>query len=54
MIVLMLGNIAQVVIWALLYRALGAFGDFETAVYFSGVTFPKWTAAHQARVKDAG
>ncbi len=25
--------------WAVLYRALGAFEDFETAVYFSGVTF---------------
>jgi Ion channel len=39
MIVLMIGNIVQVVFWALLYRALGAFQDFETAVYFSGVTF---------------
>jgi hypothetical protein len=39
MIVLMLGNIAQVVFWALLYSALGAFEDFETAMYFSGVTF---------------
>ena len=39
MIVLMLGNIVQVVFWALLYSALGAFEDFETAVYFSGVTF---------------
>lgn len=39
MIVLMIGNIVQVVFWALLYRSLGAFEDFETAVYFSGVTF---------------
>ena len=39
LIVLMLGNIVQVVFWALLYSALGAFEDFETAVYFSGVTF---------------
>jgi hypothetical protein len=39
MIVLMLGNIGQVAFWALLYRALGAFEDFETAMYFSGVTF---------------
>ena len=39
MIVLMLGNIVQVGFWALLYSALGAFEDFETAVYFSGVTF---------------
>jgi hypothetical protein len=39
MILLMLGNIAQVLFWALIYSALGAFEDFETAVYFSGVTF---------------
>jgi hypothetical protein len=39
MTVLMLGNIAQIAFWALLYRALGAFEDFETAAYFSGVTF---------------
>ena len=39
MIVLMLGNIVQVAFWALFYRALGAFEDFEEAVYFSGVTF---------------
>jgi hypothetical protein len=39
MIVLMLGNIIQVAFWALLYSVLGAFHDFETAMYFSGVTF---------------
>jgi Ion channel len=39
MTVLMIGNIAQVAFWALLYSSLGAFEDFETAVYFSGVTF---------------
>jgi hypothetical protein len=39
MILLMLGNIVQIAFWALLYRALGAFEDFETAMYFSGVTF---------------
>jgi len=39
MMMLMIGNIAQVAFWALLYRALGAFEDFETAMYFSGVTF---------------
>jgi hypothetical protein len=38
-ILLMLGNIFQVGFWALLYSTLGAFDDFETAVYFSGVTF---------------
>lgn len=39
MCVLMVGNVVQVVFWAWLYSALGAFSDFETAVYFSGVTF---------------
>ncbi len=39
MIVLMLGNIVQIAFWALLYIRFGAFEDFETAVYFSGVTF---------------
>ncbi|MBR1149849.1 potassium channel family protein [Bradyrhizobium sp. JYMT SZCCT0428] len=39
MLTLMLGNIFQVAFWALIYRALGAFEDFETALYFSGVTF---------------
>lgn len=39
MIVLMLGNVVQITIWALLYRAFGAFDAFETAMYFSGVTF---------------
>ena len=37
--VLMCGNIVQIAFWALLYRLLGAFADFETAMYFSGVTF---------------
>ena len=39
MLVLMLGNIVQVLLWALLYRQLDAFADLETAIYFSGVTF---------------
>jgi hypothetical protein len=39
MIVLMIGNIVQVAFWASLYKLLGAFPDFETAMYFSGVTF---------------
>ena len=39
MIVLMLGNIVQIAFWAALYRVFGGFDDFETAVYFSGVTF---------------
>ncbi len=39
MVMLMIGNIVQIAFWALLYRLLGAFTDFETAMYFSGVTF---------------
>ena len=39
MLLLMIGNIVQVAFWAMLYRLLGAFADFETAMYFSGVTF---------------
>ncbi|MGO8048546.1 hypothetical protein ACC713_37935, partial [Rhizobium johnstonii] len=51
MIVLMLGNIFQVAFWALLYRVLGAFEDFETAMYFSWVTFTsrqRWVGADAA------
>lgn len=39
MLTLMLGNIVQAAFWALIYMALGAFQDFETALYFSGLTF---------------
>jgi len=39
MLTLMLGNIVQAAFWALIYMALGAFEDFETALYFSGLTF---------------
>lgn len=39
MIILMVGNIVQVVLWAGLYRVFGAVRDFEEALYFSGVTF---------------
>ena len=39
MVLLMLGNVLQILIWALLYRGLNAFPDLETAFYFSGVTF---------------
>jgi hypothetical protein len=34
MIVLMIGNIVQVAFWDSLYRLLGAFPEFETAMYF--------------------
>lgn len=36
---LMVGTMVQIVIWAVLYRATGLLDDFETAAYFSGVTF---------------
>jgi hypothetical protein len=39
MLVLMAGNIIQVLVWAELYNLLNVFPDFETATYFSGVTF---------------
>lgn len=39
MLVLMAGNILQILAWAALYYAQDAFPDFETALYFSGVTF---------------
>src|SRR4051812_43069247 len=32
MIILMLGNILQIVLWAVLYRVFGAIGDFEDAL----------------------
>jgi len=39
MVVLLLGNVVQIGIWGVLYWILKAFEDFETALYFSGVTF---------------
>lgn len=36
---LMVGTMVQILIWALLYRVTGLLDDFETAAYFSGVTF---------------
>jgi hypothetical protein len=39
MLVLMVGNVIQVLAWALLYQSLDAFPDLSTALYFSGVTF---------------
>ena len=39
MILLVIGNIAQVGIWALLFRLLGEFPDFNTAFYHSAVNF---------------
>ena len=39
MLILVAGNIAQVLIWALLYRFLGEFAVFGDAVYHSAVNF---------------
>ena len=39
MIILVIGNLAQVGIWALLFRLLGEFSDFNTAFYHSAVNF---------------
>ncbi len=39
MLILVIGNIAQVVIWAFLFRILGEFTDFGDAVYHSAVNF---------------
>jgi hypothetical protein len=39
MLMLMVGNIIQVLVWAGVYTTLSAFADFETSLYFSGVTF---------------
>jgi hypothetical protein len=39
MLLMMLGNFVQMALWALLFLLLGEFGDFATALYFSGVTF---------------
>ncbi|TGD72686.1 two pore domain potassium channel family protein [Mangrovimicrobium sediminis] len=39
MLILIVGNIAQVAAWALLFCALGEFSDFDVALYHSGVNF---------------
>ena len=39
MVLLLFAGMLQMASWALLYRMLGQFEDFETALYFSGVTF---------------
>lgn len=39
MLLLMAGNLLQILVWALLYMLLAVFPDAETALYFSGVTF---------------
>lgn len=39
MLLMLLGNLAQMVIWAVLFLLLGEFGDFATAMYHSAVNF---------------
>lgn len=39
MLLTLLGNFAQMIIWAVLFLLLGEFGDFATALYHSGVNF---------------
>lgn len=39
MMILIVGNFAQVVAWAILFYALGEFDTFATAVYHSAVNF---------------
>ena len=39
MLVLVLGNMAQVVLWALLFRLLGEFAHLGDAIYHSAVNF---------------
>lgn len=39
MLVTLVGNCAQMMVWAVLFIVLGEFGDFPTALYHSGVNF---------------
>ena len=39
MLLTLLGNFAQMIIWAVLFLALGEFDNFQTALYHSGVNF---------------
>jgi hypothetical protein len=39
MMLLIVGNVAQITIWAVLFRLLGEFADFGEAVYHSAVNF---------------
>lgn len=39
MLLTLLGNFLQMIIWALLFLLLGEFGDFRTSLYHSGVNF---------------
>jgi len=39
MLLALLGNLVQMCIWAALFMLLGEFGNFDTALYHSGVNF---------------
>jgi len=39
LLLMLLANIVQMGLWAVLFRVLGEFDDFATALYFSAVTF---------------
>ena len=39
MLLMLLSNLAQMLIWAALFMLLGEFGDFSTALYHSAVNF---------------
>jgi hypothetical protein len=39
LVLLLLGTIIQMLVWAVLYRLIGLFESVEEALYFSGVTF---------------
>jgi len=39
MLLMLLGNLVQISIWAALFMLLGEFADFNTALYHSGVNF---------------
>src|SRR6188508_2881175 len=39
MLLLLVAILLQMAGWALMFRMLGQFEDFETALYFSGITF---------------
>ena len=39
MMLTLIGNFAQIIIWAVLFRLLGEFDNFSTALYHSGVNF---------------
>jgi hypothetical protein len=39
MLLMLLGNLVQMALWGGLFMLLGEFGDFETALYHSGVNY---------------